>query len=117
MSQRNDDAFAAFMVKLASNMIKREDDQIRLRNEFNEALKTMATSAMSAMQTLSNAGPNPKVQSKAAQAIMQHGRPTKPALPPHRLSGVGNVTADEMEIIRAYFAGEDVIATLLTQER
>ncbi|WP_146051323.1 hypothetical protein [Agrobacterium rosae] len=127
MSERNDNAFAEFMVRLAKKMIEREDQREAEREVFKAA---MATARAQVMQNLSGS------QVKSLTAAMGSASVSPaPILPPlvtpksisnstkqnlkrsHDVRS-GHLLSDaEIDVIRAYFNGEDVLTTILSQER
>lgn len=100
MSQRNDETFAKFMLQLAQKMVDRDDHNLaateEARNNLFAAVHVWLTPP-SAPITL----------------------PVVKTFPPTLAYGPFKdvVTNGELELIRAYFRGEDVVTTLLAQER
>lgn len=113
MSQQNDEIFAKFMVQLAKKMIEREDEQKAEREALKAVMVATSVSLISASQTntvSSNAAtinslPPLLMATKGAIKRAFDGRPGQ------------FVSDDEMAVIRAYINGEDVLTTILSQER
>jgi hypothetical protein len=119
MSNRNDEAFAEFMVRLAKKMIEREDQ----REAEQEALRAAMADLLQARQAITGlaaTSPNNAVKSKAA-ALLSAFATFNPTTGSAKRAFDGRpgqfVTDDEMAVIRAYFNGEDVLTTILSQER
>ncbi|MBN7809087.1 hypothetical protein JZX86_27595 [Agrobacterium rosae] len=93
MSNRNDEIFAKFMVLLAKKIVDRRNQLV----EHIEALKAgqFVFSALAGSPSLSIIGFDP-----AGKSITRN-----------------DVTEAEVEVMRAYFNGEDVLTTILSQER
>ncbi|XUY28532.1 hypothetical protein RMR21_015560 [Agrobacterium sp. rho-8.1] len=108
MSNRNDEVFAEYMVRLAKKMIEREDQ----REEEREAANAALSAAKLAMTQIAMTTQTTSVATKIAALAL---------IPPQFVRLVSaneqNVTHDEMAVIRAYFNGEDVLTTILSQTR
>ncbi|MGV1751515.1 hypothetical protein [Agrobacterium sp. CG674] len=98
MSNRNDEAFAEFMVRQAKKIVDRHD-------ESDARARAKADEYNSMMTNLVSRGTLPN----------QYHEVT---LYPGDYTALFNpIRSSELEVIKAYFNGEDVLTTILSQER
>ncbi len=108
VSSHNDDVFAKFMINLAKKMIVREDTRIEAHERMKAHMASL--SAHHHSSGISSAGSG--ILQLAAQYAYIPGNPLMTD------SNYGpRVTDEELAVIRAYHNGEDVLLTLLSQER
>ena len=119
MSNRNDEAFAEFMVRLAKKMIEREDQREAEREALIAAMADLSQTRQ-AVTGHALTSQNIAVKPKAANLLSAFAlfNPTTGSSKRAFDGRPGQfVTDDEMAVIRAYFNGEDVLTTILSQER
>lgn len=94
MGNRNDEIFAKFMVLLAKKIVDRRD-------QFDEHLEALK-SGQFVFSALAGSSPSLRIIGfdAAGKSITRN-----------------DVTTEEIEVIRAYFNGGNVITTILSQER
>lgn len=117
MSNRNDEVFADFMMRLAKKMIEREDEKIALIAELELEMASRRQGATKVLPSTLNPTQGivtpPPIQPKPLSQTMKTALKTLSG--PRTLDP--QVSKDEMAVIRAYFNGEDVLTTILSQER
>lgn len=111
-TERNDKAFAEFMVRLAKKMIEREDGNIAFQEE-QKAITANYVAQLANGKTLPWSG----AASGALQiaSLMQSGVVMQNQSYSSEWQDL--VTEDELAVIRAYFNGDDVLVTIMSQER
>lgn len=142
MTNQNDEIFAKFAVNFALKVLARNDywtaEQDRIQAEINALYSQQLAHAQFPTQNLQNAALSNQSNSQhAANQInsqMSAGQihpqlaaatsyPVTPKSRTHSLMTAslfdpfGLVTSDELEVIRAYKNGENVLTTILAQER
>lgn len=98
MSTKNDEIFANFMVRLARKIADRHDESLALAKQNSDKFNQMIA------------------------AYTQHGNPAVIysgilQYPADYTGQFNPLTVDELAVIQAYFKGEDVLMTILSQER
>lgn len=124
MSIKNDEVFAKFMLKLAHQIVEREDQRKKQREAQDEAMKAelepMPDDAIAMLHEIATSSVAEAFKLKAVNAFIAASiHPTIPKPENVQVSPryLGLLTVDEFKVLRAYFDGEDVLTTILSQER
>lgn len=124
MSIKNDEVFAKFMLKLAHQIVEREDQKKKQREAEDKAmkakLKSLSDDAIAALHEIANSTAAEALKLKAVNAFVAasiHPEIPKPANVQVSPRYLGLLTVNEFKVMQAYFNGEDVLTTILSQDR
>lgn len=122
MSDQNDIVFQKFAAKVLLKVIERQDARAAAHEQLMLDLRNHndAAARSAAAYQLAVSSPNQAVTMQAALSSMSLSGFIHSSAHTHSINTAisqNDITADEMEVIRAYHAGEDVLTVILSQER